>query len=150
MSQLAEGLPAASLLCSAGDVSAQLLLLVWKRQCMQHVWGRTLCLTLICLRRGTGGDQDPKRWGKREIIYLTLHCHHQNESCITEGRQHWESFNVLLIGRSKVTKTMSISHNLWRRKTSKVESNWGPSVYWPNALPLGQTSSLVLSFVVCC
>ena len=22
------------------------------------------------------------RWGKREIIYLSLHCHHQNDSCI--------------------------------------------------------------------
>ena len=22
------------------------------------------------------------RWWKREIIYLSLHCHHQNDSCI--------------------------------------------------------------------
>ena len=22
------------------------------------------------------------RWGEREIIYLLLHCHHQNDSCI--------------------------------------------------------------------
>ena len=22
------------------------------------------------------------RWGEREIIYLSLHCHHQNDSCI--------------------------------------------------------------------
>ena len=22
------------------------------------------------------------RWGEREIIYLTLHCHHQNDFCI--------------------------------------------------------------------
>ena len=25
------------------------------------------------------------RWGKREIIYLSLHCHHQNDSCIKMG-----------------------------------------------------------------
>ena len=22
------------------------------------------------------------RWRKREIIYLSLHCHHENDSCI--------------------------------------------------------------------
>ena len=25
------------------------------------------------------------RWGKREIIYLSLHCHQQNDSCIKMG-----------------------------------------------------------------
>ena len=25
------------------------------------------------------------RWEKREIIYLSLHCHHQNDSCIKMG-----------------------------------------------------------------
>ena len=25
------------------------------------------------------------RWGKREIVYLSLHCHHQNDSCIKMG-----------------------------------------------------------------
>ena len=24
-------------------------------------------------------------WGKREIIYLSLHCHHQNDFCIKVG-----------------------------------------------------------------
>ena len=29
-----------------------------------------------------------RRWGEREreIIYLSLHCHHQNDSCIKMGR----------------------------------------------------------------
>ena len=26
------------------------------------------------------------RWGKREIIYLSLYCHHQNDSGIKVGR----------------------------------------------------------------
>ena len=26
------------------------------------------------------------RWGKRGIIYLSLHCHHQNDYCIKMGR----------------------------------------------------------------
>ena len=25
------------------------------------------------------------RWRKRVIIYLSLHCHHQNDSCIKMG-----------------------------------------------------------------
>ena len=26
-----------------------------------------------------------RRWGEREIIYLSLHCHHQNDSWIKMG-----------------------------------------------------------------
>ena len=25
------------------------------------------------------------RWGEREVIYLSLHCHHQNDFCIKMG-----------------------------------------------------------------
>ena len=39
--------------------------------------------------------------GKKEIIYLTLHCHHQNDSCIETGSDE-SYFNVLLIVRDKV------------------------------------------------
>ena len=44
--------------------------------------------------------------GGREIIYLSLHCHHQNDSCIIKvGSASDEShFNVSLIVRDKVTK----------------------------------------------
>ena len=34
--------------------------------------------------------------GKREIIYLSLHCHHQNDSCIKVG-SYVSHFNVSLI-----------------------------------------------------
>ena len=41
--------------------------------------------------------------GEGEIIYLSLHCHHQNDSCIRIGSD--ESYlNVSLIVRDKVTK----------------------------------------------
>ena len=33
------------------------------------------------------------RWGKREIIYLSLHCHHQNDSCPKLGSDE-SRFNV--------------------------------------------------------
>ena len=36
-----------------------------------------------CLIRD--GDKGVWRWGQREIIYLSLHCHHQNDSCIKTG-----------------------------------------------------------------
>ena len=41
--------------------------------------------------------------GKREIIYLLLHCHHQNDSCIKMSSDE-SHFNVSLIVRDKVTK----------------------------------------------
>ena len=52
----------------------------------------------------TGGDRGP-----REIIYLSLHCHHQNDPCIKMGSDE-SHFNVSLIVRVKVTKTVSTNH----------------------------------------
>ena len=46
------------------------------------------------------------RWGKREIIYLSLHCHHQNDFCIKVGSDE-SHFNVSLIVRDKVTRQCS-------------------------------------------
>ena len=43
------------------------------------------------------------RWGKREIIYLSLYCHHQNDFCIKMGSDE-SHFNVSLIVRDKVTR----------------------------------------------
>ena len=51
---------------------------------------------------GGGGGKGVWRWGKREIIYLSLHCHHQNDSCIKMGNNE-SYFNVSLIVRAKVT-----------------------------------------------
>ena len=41
--------------------------------------------------------------GEREILYLSLHCHHQNDFCIKEGSDE-SRFNVSLIVRDKVTR----------------------------------------------
>ena len=43
------------------------------------------------------------RWGKREINYLSLHCHHQNDTYIKMGTDK-SLFNVSLILRNKVTR----------------------------------------------
>ena len=33
-----------------------------------------------------GGVKGVWRWGEREIVYLSLHCHHQHDFCIKVGR----------------------------------------------------------------
>ena len=48
--------------------------------------------------------------GEREIIYLSLHCHHQNDFCIKMGSDE-SHFNVSLIVRDKVAR-LSADHNL--------------------------------------
>ena len=56
--------------------------------------------------------------GKREIIYLSLHCHHhQNDSCIKTGSDE-SHFNVLLIVRDKVTRLCPQTTTFFRRKES--------------------------------
>ena len=42
-------------------------------------------------------------WGEREVIYLSLHCHHQNDFCIEVGGDE-SHFNISLIVRDKVTR----------------------------------------------
>ena len=41
--------------------------------------------------------------GGRSLLYLSLHCHHQNDSCIKMGSDE-SHFNISLIGRDKVTR----------------------------------------------
>ena len=55
-------------------------------------------------------------WGKREIIYLSLHCHHQNDSCIKVGGDE-SHFNVSLIVRDKVASVHR--PQLLKRKESR-------------------------------
>ena len=55
------------------------------------------------------------RWGKREIIYLSLHCHHQNDSCIKMGSDK-SHFNVSVGSDRQRHKTVSTNHNLFEEK----------------------------------
>ena len=46
-----------------------------------------------------------------KIIYLSLHCHHQNDFCIKMSSDE-SHFNVSLIVRNKVTRpAVSTNHN---------------------------------------
>ena len=68
-----------------------------------------------------GGGMEVGDGGGREIIYLSLHCHHQNDFCIKMGSDE--------------------SHfKVWRERRAEAVSNRGPSAYQPNALPLGQSA----------
>ena len=51
--------------------------------------------------------------GEGEVIYLSLHCHYQNDSCIKMCSDE-SHFNVLLIVRDKVTRPQ-----LLKRKESR-------------------------------
>ena len=53
--------------------------------------------------------------GKREIIYLLLHCHHQNVSCIKVGSDE-SPFNVSVGNDGQRHKTVSTNHNLYEEK----------------------------------
>ena len=87
------------------------------------------------------GEKGGWRWGKREIIYLSPHCRHQNDSCIKMGSKE-NHFNVSLIVRDKVTR-LSTNHNLFEEKAEPTRNGAEAlkCAYQPNALPLGLAKS---------
>ena len=76
--------------------------------------------------RGYGGE------GKREITYLSLHCHRQNDSCIKVGSDE-SHFNVSLIVRDKVTRPCP--------QTSTFEEEGEPKWIRTEVLPLTSLTS---------
>ena len=54
-----------------------------------------------------------------EVIYLSLHCHHQNDSCIKMGSDE-SHFKVSLVVRDKVTRRCPQPH-LLKREESRSE-----------------------------
>ena len=82
-----------------------------------------------------GGGKGVWRLGKRDIIYLSLHCHHQNDFCIKMGSNE-SHFNVSVGSDGQSHRTVSTNHNLSEEKrTAEAVLNRGPSAYQPNALP---------------
>ena len=94
--------------------------------------------TTRLIRDGEGEGGKGYAGGKRGRLYLSLHCHHQNDSCIQMGSDE-SHFNVSLICEGQNQKTMSRDHNFWRGRRAEADSNWSPSAYQPNALPLDKT-----------
>ena len=67
-------------------------------------------------------------WGGGEIIYLSLRCHHQNDSCIKVGSDE-SHLNVSLIVRDKVTRQCPQTTTFLKRQQSR-------SGIEPKVLPL--------------
>ena len=55
------------------------------------------------------------RWVKREIIYLSLHWLHQNDSCVKMGSDE-SHFNVSLTVRDKVARQRPQTTSFLKRK----------------------------------
>ena len=74
------------------------------------------------------GEKGVWRWLEREIIYLSLHCHHQNDFCIKMGSDQ-SHFNVSVRSDGQSHKTVSTNHNLFEEKGE-------PKRYRTEVLPL--------------
>ena len=72
-------------------------------------------------------------WGGREIMYLSLHYHHQNDSCIKIGSDE-SNFSVSVGSDGQSHKTVSTNHNLFEEKGE-------PKRYRTEVLPLTSLTS---------
>ena len=66
--------------------------------------------------------------GEREIIYISLHCRHQNDSCIKLGSEE-SHFNVSVGSDGQSHRTVSTDQNLFEEKGE-------PNRYRTEVLPL--------------
>ena len=98
---------------------------VWIHHSPWWSWCLTSTETIRLIRDGEKGAW---RWGEREIIYLSLHCHHQNDSCIKMGSDE-SHFNVSVGSDGQSHKTVSTNHNLFDEKGE-------PKRYRTEVLPL--------------
>ena len=58
------------------------------------------------------------RWEERETIYLSLHCHHQNDFCNKMGSDE-SHFNVSVGSAGQSHKTVSTNTTFLKRKGSR-------------------------------
>ena len=85
------------------------------------------------IRDGEKWGKGVWRLGKRAIIYLSLHCHHQNDSCIKTDSDE-SHFNVSVGSDGQSHKTVSTNHNLSEEKGE-------PTRYRTEVLPLTSLTS---------
>ena len=78
--------------------------------------------------KGEGGRKGVWRWGDREIIYLSIYCHHQKDSCI-KMRSDDSDFNVSVGSYGQSHRTVSKNH-------SRFEEKGEPKLYRTEVLPL--------------
>ena len=86
-----------------------------------QTWCLTPTKTIRLIRDGEmggGGGMDFFLGGGEGVIYLSLHCHHQKDSCIKMGSDE-SHFNVSLIVRDKVTRQCPQTTTLEEKGESK-------------------------------
>ena len=91
----------------------------------KSTWCLTSTETTRLIRDGEKGDKGVWRWEKREIIYLWLHCHHQNDSCINMGSDE-SHFNVSLNVRDRFTRQYPLTTTFEERGEPKRIQTEGP------------------------
>ena len=81
-----------------------------------------------------------RRWEEREIIYLSLHCHHQNDFCIKMDSDE-SHFNVSVGSDGQSHTTVSTNHNLFEEKgePKQYRTEVLPLTARPNRLTVGQS-----------
>ena len=75
-----------------------------------------------------GGEGGMEVGGEGDYIYLLLHCHHQNDSCIKMGNEE-SHFNVSVGSDGQSHKTVSTNHSLFEEKGE-------PTRYQTEVIPL--------------
>ena len=104
---------------------------------------QTWCLTSTeTVRLIRDGEKGVWKWGKREIIYLSLRCHHENDSCIRmdsdgshfnvincEGQKSQDCVHKQKQTTTKKQKTKKLI--FFRERRTEAESSRGPSAYQP-------------------
>ena len=84
--------------------------------------------TVRLIRDGEKVGKGVRRWEEREILYLSLHCHHQNDFCIKMGSDE-SHFNVSVGSDGQSHRTVSTNYNLFEEKGE-------PKRYRTEVLPL--------------
>ena len=105
---LRNSLEACQFSSTGGSQTSSFLCKVWFVDPSKSTWCLTATETIRLIRDGEEGGRRCGGW-EREIIYLSLHCHHQNDACIKMGSDE-SHFNVSLIVRDKVIR-LSTDHN---------------------------------------
>ena len=87
------------------------------------VHGWTAHSTVVAVRLTCAGDPPTGKdefGDKPQIIYLSLHCHHQNDSCLKMGSDE-SHFKVSLTVRNKVTRQCPQATTFLKRRQSGIE-----------------------------
>ena len=72
---------------------------------LEGTWCFTSAETIRLIRDGRMEEGE-----EGDYVSTAILCHHQNDSCIKMGSDE-SQFNISLIVRDKVTKSVSINHN---------------------------------------